>query len=305
MNTSQVFNASNITKTYKNFTALNNISFSIDKGDIFGLIGENGAGKTTLMKIIAGSIKPSSGKISIMEAYGNHLHLARKNMGIIIENPAYYGDMNALENLEIIRLAKGITDKSIHTDILEMVGLYEVRLRKVKKFSLGMKQRLGLAISLMGFPQFLILDEPTNGLDPNGIIDLRSLINRLNKEYGITLMISSHILSELNQVATRFGILHNGEMVAIHTAQELGTQCQKKIIIKHKDDSQRIAKFLNSQNIVNFCIETNKIIINEYSVPQNFLLQLVNEQFKITEYYTQQESLEDYFVGLTQRKIVI
>lgn len=305
MANNKIFRADQLSKLYKDCRALNNVSFSIEKGDVFGLIGENGAGKTTLMKIIAGCTNASSGRIAIMGNTDGQMHKARKNMGVIIENPAYYGDMNGAENLEIIRLARGISDKSVVNTTLDTVGLREVKLRKVSKYSLGMRQRLGLAMTLIGAPQFLILDEPTNGLDPNGIIDMRNLLVRLNQEYGITLLISSHILTELNQVATRYGILHKGELIALHTARELQDQCQTHIIILHEDNPENIAEFLSHHNVTDISISSNVIkLADTGNLPHGLLSKLINEKFNIIEFYSQQETLEEYFVRLTKGKEV-
>lgn len=297
-----VFEAENLSKKYKDCIALNQVSFSIKKGDVFGLIGENGAGKTTLMKIIAGSIKASNGKIAIMGVSNRHIQNMRKEMGVIIESPAYYGDMTGYENMEYVRLAKNIQDKSAVEDVLKIVDLYDVRFRKVSKYSLGMRQRLGIGMALMGNPQFLILDEPTNGLDPNGIVDIRNLIGRLNKEHGITILISSHILTELNQVSTRYGILHKGNLLALHTAQELQEKCKKVAVIVHEDDPSNILCFLKKYDIMANSINQNTIHFDYIdNLPHNFLSLLFDEKFKIMEYYIKQETLEDYFLRLTKK----
>lgn len=297
-----VFEAENLSKKYKDCTALNQVSFSIKKGDVFGLIGENGAGKTTLMKIIAGSIKASNGKISIMGVSNRYIQNMRKEMGVIIESPAYYGDMTGYENMEYIRLAKNIQNKSAVEDILKLVDLYDVRFRKVNKYSLGMRQRLGIGMALIGNPQFLILDEPTNGLDPNGIVDIRNLIERLNKEQGITILISSHILTELYQVSTRYGILHKGNLLALHTAQELQEKCKKVVVIVHEDNPSNILCFLKKYDIMVNSINQNTIYFDYIdNLPHNFLSLLFDEKFKIMEYYIKQETLEDYFLRLTKR----
>ena len=297
-----VFEAENLLKKYKDCIALNQVSLSIKKGDVFGLIGENGAGKTTLMKIIAGSIKASNGKISIMGVSNRYIQNMRKEMGVIIESPAYYGDMTGYENMEYVRLAKNIQDKSSVEDILKMVDLYDVRFRKVSKYSLGMRQRLGIGMALIGNPQFLILDEPTNGLDPNGIVDIRNLIGRLNKEQGITILISSHILTELNQVSTRYGILHKGNLLAQHTAQELQEKCKKVVVIVHEDNPSNILCFLKSYDIMADSINQNTIHFDYIdNLPHNFLSLLFDEKLKIMEYYIKQETLEDYFLRLTKR----
>lgn len=292
----------NVTKEYKGQTVLNDISLTIHRGEIFGLIGENGAGKTTLMKIIAGSSRATEGKIAILGENQNTQN-SRKEMGVMIEHPACYGDMSAIDNLEIIRLAKKIPDKSLVQETLKIVGLDDVRSKKVNKFSLGMRQRLGLAMALIGSPQFLILDEPINGLDPNGIIDMRNLIKKLNQDRGITFLISSHILTELHLVATRYGILHKGSLIALHSAQEMEHQCRPSIKIKHDENVGDVVSFLRDKGVTQISLEGNDIIIRDTAnVPKELLSMLVKTNYRITEYFYQQETLEDYFVRLTREQ---
>lgn len=292
----------NLTKEYKGQKVLKGISLTIERGEIFGLIGENGAGKSTLMKNIAGSSQATKGEIVIMGVTTNrNSSHSRKQMGVMIEQPACYGDMTAADNLEIIRLAKRIGNKSVVGETLKIVGLDDGGSKKVSKFSLGMRQRLGLAMALIGSPKFLILDEPINGLDPKGIIDMRDLIRKLNRERGITFLISSHILTELHQVATRYGILHKGELIALHSAQEMERQCKPFIRIKHEDNVVEVVGFLKSKGITQIIAENNDITITDISdVPKELLSMLVKMNYRITEYYRQQETIEDYFVRLTQ-----
>ncbi|MNZ73767.1 putative ABC transporter ATP-binding protein YxlF [compost metagenome] len=222
-------------------------------------------------------------------------------MGVMIEQPACYGDMTAADNLELIRLAKKISNRSIVAETLKIVGLHDVGSKKVSKFSLGMRQRLGLAMALIGSPKFLILDEPINGLDPKGIIDMRDLIRRLNQERGITFLISSHILTELHQVATRYGIMHKGKLIALHSAQEMELQCKSFIRIKHEDHVMEIVEFLKNKGLTEITTENDEITITDISdVPKDLLSTLVKMNYRITEYYRQQETIEDYFVRLTQ-----
>lgn len=222
-----------LTKKYKKDFALENVSMTVNKGEIYGLIGKNGAGKSTLIRLVTGLAFPTSGSV---ELFGNssqkHFTHALKRIGAMIEQPAIYPNMTAAENLEVQRLQKGIPGKDSIYEALEMVGLSHTLKKKVKNFSLGMKQRLGIAIALLSDPEFLILDEPTNGLDPMGIVEIRELIKTLNREKGITVLISSHILSELSQLATRFGIIHEGKMIKELSQQELNEACRQYIRIK-------------------------------------------------------------------------
>jgi len=202
----------NLTKRFKNQIAVNEVNVKIKKGDIYGLVGKNGAGKTTLMKMIVGLSEPTNGKIELFEK--NELSNGRKRIGCIIEMPALYPNMTAEQNLSIQATLIGNNDENEIEEILGLVGLKEVRKKKVENFSLGMKQRLGIGIALIGNPEFLILDEPVNGLDPIGVREIRNLILKLNSECGITILISSHILSELYKIANVFGIINEGNLVS-------------------------------------------------------------------------------------------
>lgn len=298
-----ILQVNHIIKQYKNFYALNDVSFSIKQKEIFGLIGENGAGKSSLMRIISGASKSTSGNIILFGKSPKDLSLARKDMGVIIETPSYYEDMSAIENLELIRLAKGLKGKQIISETLKMVGLYKFATCKVSTFSLGMRQRLGLAIALIGSPKFIILDEPTNGLDPNGIVDIRNTILKLNQEYDITFLISSHILTELHQVATKYGILHKGELIAQYTSTELEKQCKGVHILKHKDNTSQLLAYLKQFEIDIISISKNQLsFIPKKEIPEIFLKSLIYENFHIIEYHVELETLEQYFVRLTQER---
>lgn len=228
-----VLETKELTKRYKTNNAVNSVSMHIKRGDIYGFIGRNGAGKTTLMRMVAGLAKPTSGGIKIFQS--ENLNLQRKRLGCSIENPALYLDMTAEQNLELYRKMFGIPEKNIVKEMLEMVGLGESKTKKTKNFSLGMKQRLELAITLLGSPDFLILDEPINGLDPEGIIEVRDLLVKLNKEKHITILISSHILGELSKIATCYGIINNGVLIDEFTKEELEIRCKRCVKIKVND----------------------------------------------------------------------
>lgn len=206
-------------KNYKNFHVLQNVNFSINRGEIYGLVGENGAGKSTLIRILTGLAFKSSGIITLF-GKTDYLQHERTKIGCTIEMPALYKDMTAKQNLEIQRVQRGIPDQKCISKTLELVGLNNTEKKKVNNFSLGMKQRLALAVALLGEPEFLILDEPVNGLDPTGIIELRELLKKLARENHVTILISSHILSELNQLATCYGFLHHGKLLKQITAED-------------------------------------------------------------------------------------
>lgn len=205
----------------------------INKGHIYGLIGQNGAGKTTLMRIIAGLVKPQDGQLAIFgEEAPRTRELARKRIGTLIEGPALYPQLSAYGNLNIDRIQKGIPGKGCIHRALKLVGLEHTKRKKTKHFSLGMKQRLGIAMALLSEPELLILDEPVNGLDPMGIIEIRELLLRLNREEGVTILISSHILSELDQLANHYGIIHRGILLEEISAQTLHDGCKHYLHIQ-------------------------------------------------------------------------
>ncbi|WP_058304122.1 ABC transporter ATP-binding protein [Gorillibacterium timonense] len=242
-----VLRTNQITKTFKNHTALDKVSLSIHKGSIYGFIGQNGAGKSTLIRMITGLSFPTKGTIELFGASDERALIeARKRMGCIIESPALFPHMSASENLEANRILRGIPGKECVSRMLEQVGLQGAGKKKAKNFSLGMKQRLGLAIALLGNPEFLILDEPTNGLDPMGVVEMRELLKKLNRELGITILISSHILSELHLMATHYGIIHHGRLLEQLTAKELDEKCQHYLLIK-VDQPDKAATVIRSE----------------------------------------------------------
>ena len=248
-----ILTSDNISKQYKHVKAVDSVSLHVPKGAIYGFIGRNGAGKTTTLKIFCGLASPTSGSFTVFGCSGDELR--RKNMfsriGILIENPGLYLDMSAYDNLRMKCLYAGIKDKNYINELLSLVGLDSAGRRPTRNFSLGMKQRLGIAIALVGNPEILFLDEPINGLDPQGIAEIRETIVRLNKEKGLTIIISSHILEELSKVATNYGIINNGKLIAELTAEELSSRCESRIVFK-LFDVQSACNMLNSMGITRF-----------------------------------------------------
>jgi ABC-2 type transport system ATP-binding protein len=216
-----VLRTTNLTKRYGSTVAVDDVCLTVEKGDIFGLIGQNGAGKTTLMRLVAGLTFAGGGEIELFgKTDPSGLNDGRRKMGCVIETPAFYPNLTAEQNLEYYRIQRGITDKTAVRKSLELVGLTDTGKKRFKHFSLGMKQRLGLALALLNDPEFIILDEPTNGLDPIGIIEMRDLMKSMN-ERGVTLLVSSHILTELAQVAARYAVIHKGKIVKSFTQEDL------------------------------------------------------------------------------------
>ncbi len=286
-------------KNYKNFHALENVNLSIKRGEIYGLIGENGAGKSTLIRILTGLAFKSSGIINLF-GKTEHLQYERAKIGCTVEMPALYKDMTAEQNLEIQRVQRGIPDKKCISKTLELVGLNNTKKKKVNNFSLGMKQRLSLAAALLGEPEFLILDEPVNGLDPTGIIELRELLKKLTKENHVTILISSHILSELNQLATCYGFLHHGKLLRQITAVQLDEECRRHIKLK-TDDTIRTTTILEEKlRIKNYSVYPDNFIriYEKLEEIHNISKTLFSSGLIVEELSIQGENLETYFENL-------
>ena len=224
-----VLTTQNLSKSYSKFQALDHFTMHVPKGAIYGFVGRNGAGKTTLIRLVCGLQSPTAGSYSIygIDDKDKRISKSRRRMGAVVETPAIYMDMTAAENLKQQYLLLGMPSYEGIDDLLALVGLENTGKKKARNFSLGMKQRLGIAIALAGDPDFLVLDEPVNGLDPQGIIEIRELILKLNRERGITVLISSHILDELSRLATHYGFIDKGRMVKEMSAAELEAACRK------------------------------------------------------------------------------
>ena len=224
-----VLTTQNLSKSYSKFQALDHFTMHVPKGAIYGFVGRNGAGKTTLIRLVCGLQSPTAGSYSIygIDYKDKRISKSRRRMGAVVETPAIYMDMTAAENLKQQYLLLGMPSYEGIDDLLALVGLENTGKKKARNFSLGMKQRLGIAIALAGDPDFLVLDEPVNGLDPQGIIEIRELILKLNRERGITVLISSHILDELSRLATHYGFIDKGRMVKEMSAAELEAACRK------------------------------------------------------------------------------
>jgi ABC-2 type transport system ATP-binding protein len=291
-----VLKTKNLTKSFKAKNVVNQVSIGIGKKEIYGFIGRNGAGKSTFMKMVCGMLIPTSGEI---ELFGSkELKIERKRIGSVIENPAFYPTMTARENMIYYSKLMGQDITQIER-LLEFVGLSIYDNKKTKLYSLGMKQRLSIAISLIGNSDFLILDEPTNGLDPTGIKEMRELLLRLNQEKNITILISSHILGELSKLATRYGIIESGNLVEEFSAKELEVKCIK--YIKLKVDN---AKFTETILLAHFNPIHYKIVNNnEINIYDNIgKISEINKILNInnvivTAISTEGQDLEEYFVS--------
>lgn len=302
-----IFKATNITKKYGDAYALDNINMSIETGELYGLVGENGAGKTTLMNIISGLVYPSSGSISLFGSEGEDLlSKARKNMGVLIEMPALYPNMSAKDNLIFYCRIFGIkNEKSAVANVLSIVSLNNTAKKNVGEFSLGMKQRLGLAVALLSNPKLLILDEPINGLDPSGIIDIRHILDRLVKEQGVTILISSHILNELQVLATKIGFVHKGKLVKEVKAEELRKSSEESICIKtdSPEDAVQILQKLMHLDQIHIKDSGEIEILKRDMEMQKVIEILIMNQIQIYGASLSTPNLEDYYMELIDKKV--
>jgi ABC-2 type transport system ATP-binding protein len=294
-----ILETKNLTKKYKNTQALDGINIKLEKGNVYGFIGQNGAGKTTLIRLITGLSFPTSGELYLFGQTGEkELQEQRKRIGCMVETPALYPNMTAYQNLEIQRIQRGIPDKRVIQDTLELVGLKDTGKKKAKDFSLGMKQRLGIALALINDPEFLILDEPINGLDPVGIVEIRQLIKRLNKEKGMTIFISSHILEELYQTADHYIIISHGVILETLTQEELNEKCKKHIAIKVDDTSLATTTLEDELHTKNYQVMSDRTIrLYDYLDDiKSVSVALSRNNLIITGISLSGDSLEDYFI---------
>ena len=294
-----ILTAENLGKQYRHFKALNDFSMHVPKGSIYGFVGRNGAGKTTLIRLICGLQEPTEGSFTLYGVKNSDKDIvkARRRMGAVVETPAIYMDMSAADNLKQQYRILGLPSFDSIPDLLKLVGLENTGKKKAKQFSLGMKQRLGIAIALAGDPDFLVLDEPTNGLDPQGIIEMRELILRLNRERQITVLISSHILDELSRLATHYGIIDAGRMVKELSAEELDAACRKCTRIEVTKMTV-LTSVLDSMGIdYRVLSETQADIFAKVNISQ-LILALAKEDCEVLAIEEKDESLESFFISL-------
>lgn len=297
-----VLQTENLTKKYGIYTVLDNVSISLEKKHIYGFIGENGAGKSTFMKIITGLTYPTLGTYSIMGKESSRgREKMRRHIGSMIEGPALYPNYTIIQNLELQRTLVGNPDKSANDKVLEMVGLSDVKNKKVHTLSMGMKQRLSIAMALIGNPQILILDEPINGLDPKNIVALRTILQKLNEEKDITIFISSHILSELYLLATDYIFIHKGKIIDVVTHDELEARCRKYICIK--TDTVPLAltvldKIMDGPEY-KVVLEDTIHLYSDMDNIEKISRAFMQHEIVITELSVMEQTLEDYFMGIT------
>ncbi|MGN7399272.1 ABC transporter ATP-binding protein [Cytobacillus praedii] len=297
--TELIIETNQLTKKFSKRYAVENIDLKIKKGEIYGFLGPNGAGKTTTIRMLLGLAKPTKGSIHI---FGKDMKREKlnvlKRVGSLVEYPSYYGHLNAYENLDALRILLD-APKSRINEVLSIVRLSNEAKRPVKGFSLGMKQRLGIAAALLGNPELLILDEPTNGLDPSGILEIRELIKSMPKEHGITILVSSHLLSEMDQMATQVGIISKGKMIFQDSIEALRQKAQSKIAIKVDQTEQAWRMLLSKGRQAE--MDNNQIYLPHTSDEEisTVIGDLVHDHFSVYRVQEEKKSLEDIFLELT------
>lgn len=296
----RVIETTQVTKAYGKILALDHVDICVKRGDIYGLIGDNGAGKTTLLKLLAGHSMASTGEIRLFgKGVKQDLQRVRKRSGMMIEQPGFFGNMTVEKNLEYYRIQKGIPGKEKVEEILHMTGIWEKRNSRCKTLSMGMKQRLGLAIAMLGEPELLILDEPINGLDPSGIVEFRQILKRLNEEKKITILLSSHILTELQQLATVYGFLNKGKLLEQITAETLAERCMDSVEILVSDTQQYAVALEELAKERYQVLPDGKIrILDPKQDIESYSRLAAEHGILIRELSRKQASLEEYYINL-------
>lgn len=293
-----------LTKEYGKFKALDGANMTVYRGDIYGLIGRNGAGKTTIMKTVTGLTNPTSGNYEIFGTDGKEIGREKRRLGCLIENPAFFSNLTGEQNLLYYCKLKGITDKKKIDEALELVDLLDAKKKKFKAYSLGMKQRLGIALAILDNPDLIILDEPINGLDPIGISKLRDTFKKINKEKNLTIMISSHILSELYAVANRFLFIDQGRVIKEVTKEELDDECSRCLVIEVNDVKKALSVLERNLGIRRYKVVDEKIIriYDEIDNRAAVNRELVINDISVSGLHESGVSLEEYFKGLIKEE---
>lgn len=297
----EVIKTYKLSKKYGDYNALSDVSMTIKKGDIYGLVGDNGAGKTTLLRILTGQSYASSGDFEIFsKSTDKDLSEVRKNIGAIIETPCFYPNLTVEKNMEYYRIQRGIPGKDKIDKVLKDVNLFDAKKKKFSNLSLGMKQRLGLALAMMSEPELLILDEPINGLDPSGIIEIRNLLLKLNKEKNITIIISSHILLELENIATCYGFLNKGKLVKEISSDEVNEECKNYLEIKVKSANKLTALLEEKLGYSDYKVLPGEIVqlFDKNRDPEKISKLIVNSGIGLCSLKEKSINLESYYMSL-------
>lgn len=292
MNQATIVRTSNLVKSYKEHKAVDSVSMTINKGDIYGFIGKNGAGKTTFIRLLTGLINQSAGELTF-NATG------KMTIGAVIEGPACYPYLTASDNLMYYAVQQRIPDKKARVkEVLAFVGLAKTGKKLFKDFSLGMKQRLGIGLAILNKPDFLILDEPVNGLDPQGIVEIREIIQTLNQEHGTTILISSHILSELSMIATRYGIINEGKLIKELSKEQLEDECQKSLLLNSSDNQKAMSILEESGYSCELSDQGIQLLDIEKTQMATIAEILYQQTVYLVEAAHREENLEDYYLNL-------
>lgn len=296
-----VMQTTSVTKRYGSFAAVEDLSVQVKKGDIFALVGQNGAGKTTLLKLICGLTPQTSGSVELLGGSSpKELERARGRIGSMVETPGFFPYLSARQNLEYYRIQRGIRNRGCVEQALRFVGMQDTGKKRFKSFSLGMKQRLGLALAILNGPELLVLDEPINGLDPMGIREFREILLRLNREGGTTVLISSHILGELSRIATEYGFIRGGRLIECDSAPELERKCRVSLRLE-VDDPKKAANVLRDRLSLGPAeiLDGNMLQLpGEIEHPELAVKALVENGVMVSQAYRAGKSLETYFVDL-------
>ncbi|MEE3333382.1 MAG: ATP-binding cassette domain-containing protein [Ruminococcus sp.] len=288
-----ILTTQNLTKTYGKKDAAKNINIHIKEGEIYGLIGRNGAGKTTVMRVLSGLSSATSGTY---ELHGDN----KIGVGVLIESPGIFPNMSAAENLRLKCIAMGCNDEAYIENLLKTVGLENTGNKKAGSFSLGMRQRLGIGLSLVGDPKIIILDEPINGLDPQGIVEIRQTLEKLKEEKGVTIMISSHILDELSKLADSYGIIHEGELLDEFSTEELNDRCGEYVKI-NTDNNDKALSILKQMGYDGAMVDNDGVIRVDNAMEDTIAInkKLVNSDIGVRELSIKNTTLEDYYLSVT------
>lgn len=289
-----------LTKAFKGVTVIQPLDFSIQKGEICALIGPNGSGKSTLFKMLAGQMRPTSGDIQLFGTTGSDVVHARRRMGFLVETPAFFSDFTATQNLTYYQIQRGIVEKQRVDEVLEIVGLANEKRKRFKSYSMGMKQRLGIALCLLSSPDCLVLDEPINGLDAEGIREMRNLLVQLKQEKQITIFISSHILTELQLLATRFVFIKNGVIVEDVSKDSLQQKSRKQLRLTVDDTAKTAALLEQAYADIQFTVLPHQVIIIDNHVESSGEINrlLLDHGVSVSEFRIESRNLEEYFLEL-------
>ena len=292
-----VVRVSGLTKTFGKNTVLANVNISLERGKIYGFIGQNGAGKTTMINHINGLLFPDEGEIELFGASDSKGQVnARKSKGTVCEHDGLHDNYNARDNIKLNMKLRGIKNDKLIDQTIANVGLQGVGKKKFRNYSMGMKQRLAIGCAMLSGPDLLLLDEPINGLDPVGIVEIRNLLKQINQRFGVTILISSHILTELHELATDYIMIDRGQIIDCLSAAQLDAKCHRRLRLRTNDVKKVLDILAMRYNIVNVYVNGDEIIVDQPVNSDELAWVLYNERVFVSEYHLEEESLENYFI---------